>query len=329
MTEKCPYCRGDLFDVLFQAPDFDTGEKTFQLHRCRQCGLVRTEPVLSGSEMMQYYSLSYYGAGKVKFTGPAEGITKFFNHSRARTVLSHVRGSPEMSSSKPAKVLDIGCGRGNLLMSLKHLGCECHGVEREEFPKDGLPQDIMFHTGELNNIAFDGNSFDAVIIWHVLEHVEDPVAMIGEASRILRPGGLLAIAVPNFGSLQAELFKKDWFHLDLPRHIYHFTPGTLAAIIEKFGFSISNKTTFSAEQNIFGFIQSTLNRIAPRRRPNRFYALLKKRGEHPSSAALLLWAALACLVFPFAVIEHLASGLSGKGATLIIYSKKRGTETQL
>lgn len=325
----CPYCHGDLFDVLFEAPDFDSGEKTFQLHRCRQCGLVRTEPVLSGGELGQYYNLPYYGSGKAKFSGPAEKITRFFNYLRARTILSHLRGGIEQLAGARPRVLDIGCGRGNLLVSLKHLGCECHGVERNEFPPDGLPGDIRFHTGELDNIAFDGDYFDAIIIWHVLEHVDDPVSMIKEASRILRPGGLLAIAVPNFGSLQAELFKKDWFHLDLPRHIYHFTPGTLTAILRKFGFSITRKTTFSVEQNMFGFIQSMLNMMAPSSAPNRFYALLKKKDKQPSLPAAFLWAVLACFILPFAAIEHLLSGLSGKGATLMIYSKKTGGETQL
>lgn len=315
--------------MLFPATEFDSGKKTFQLCRCRQCGLVRTQPVLSGRELGQYYSQPYYGTGKAKFTGPAEKMTQFFNHIRARTILSNMHGDPGAPRRRPLRALDIGCGRGNLLMSLKHTGCECHGVEREEFPVDGLPPDIEIHTGELKDIAFDGNSFDVVIIWHVLEHIDNPVALIEETARLLRPGGLLAIAVPNFGSFQARFFRKDWFHLDLPRHIYHFTPGTLSAILGKFGFAVSRTTTFSVEQNIFGFLQSTLNKLAPRSVPNRFYTLLKKRDRRPSLPVLMSWAALACFILPFAVIEHFISGLSGTGATLIIYSKKGGTQTLL
>lgn len=329
MAERCPYCGGDLFDVLYTAPDFDSGEKSFQLLQCRQCGLVRTQPVLTDQELKQYYSLPYYGSGKAKFSGPAEKVTRFFNYLRARTILSHLRGDIEPRAGTPPRILDMGCGRGNLLMSLKRLGCECHGVERNEFPADDLPRGIEFHTGKLSDIAFDEGSFDAIIIWHVLEHIDDPVSLISEASRILRHDGLLAIAVPNFGSIQAKFFKKDWFHLDLPRHIYHFTPGTLTAVLERSGFAIARMTTFSVEQNVFGFIQSVLNRMAPSCAPNRFYALLKKRDQNPSLPDVLLWAALACLILPFAVIEHLLSGLSGKGATLMIYSKKVGDQTLL
>lgn len=324
MQRPCSFCGGKDLDALFLAREFDSGKESFWLVRCRQCKLVRTQPALTEQELKQYYSLPYYGSDKAKFFGPAEKVTRFFNYLRARTILSHLREDIEPRTSTPPRILDIGCGRGNLLMSLKRLGCECHGVERNEFPIDDLPRGIEFHTGKLSDIAFDGDSFDAIIIWHVLEHADDPVLQIGEASRILRPGGFLAIAVPNFGSFQAKFFKKDWFHLDLPRHIYHFTPGTLTAILKKFGFSIAHKTTFSVEQNMFGFIQSTLNMMTLSSAPNRFYTLLKKKDKHPSLPAALLWAVLTCFIFPFAVIEHLLSGFSGKGATLIIYSKKAG-----
>ncbi|MEN6615986.1 MAG: class I SAM-dependent methyltransferase [Syntrophorhabdus sp.] len=322
MDRQCPYCGKTGFELLFAAPDFDTGKKTFHICRCGQCGLARTEPQLSDDELGRYYALPYYGTGEAKFTGPAEKITRFFNHRRAKTITCRLHDGTKPASGISGRVLDIGCGRGSLLATLRDMGYECDGVERHEFPSGGLPRGIKFHTGKLEDIAFDKDFFDAIIIWHVLEHVDDPVAMIKEASRILRPGGLLAIAVPNFGSIQSGFFKQNWFHLDLPRHIYHFTPGTLTGILEKFGFIISHTTTFSAEQNIFGFVQSALNMIARRRTPNRFYSLIKKTVERPSPAVLMSWAALACLILPFAVIEYLVSGMAGKGASLIMFSKR-------
>jgi ubiquinone/menaquinone biosynthesis C-methylase UbiE len=322
MNGRCPFCGETVCDVLFSAPDFDTGSTRFQISRCRTCRLVRTEPALSDEELGRHYSIPYYGSGQAKFSGPAEAITRFFNHLRAKQIWSHLGHGPASASGPAGRVLDIGCGRGNLLMALKDMGCECHGVERNEFPASDTPRGITLHIGDLKDIAFESGSFDAVIIWHVLEHISDPAEMVRESARILKTGGLLAIAVPNFASMQSSLFRRSWFHLDLPRHIYHFTPHTLTAILERSGFAVVSSTTLSAEQNIFGFVQSALNAIAPRA-PNRFYSLLKKTAGRASPAAFIGWAALAACALPFAFVEYLVSGIAGKGASLILYSQKK------
>jgi ubiquinone/menaquinone biosynthesis C-methylase UbiE len=175
---------------------------------------------------------------------------------------------------------------------------------------------------KLEDIVFAEGFFDAVVIWHVLEHIDDPISMIQETARILRPGGMLAVAVPNFGSLQAGIFRESWFHLDLPRHRYHFTPDTLLSCLNKNGFSVIGRHTFSLEQNPFGSIQSLYNKVMPSTKPNRFYSLLKNIQGPSSALSFLLWAALTVFVFPFALLEYLISGLLGKGATFIIYAKK-------
>jgi SAM-dependent methyltransferase len=185
-----------------------------------------------------------------------------------------------------------------------------------------MPRGITLHIGDLKDSAFENGSFDAVIIWHVLEHIGDPAEIIRESARVLRTDGLLAIAVPNFASMQSSLFRRSWFHLDLPRHLYHFTPHTLTAILERSGFAVVSASTLSAEQNIFGFIQSALNTIAPRA-PNRFYSLLKKTAGKASPASFICWAVLAACVLPFAFVEYVVSGIAGKGASLILYSQKK------
>lgn len=318
MNGRCPSCGDTGCDVLFSAPDFDAGTVQFAICRCQRCGLARTQPVLSDEELGRYYSVPYYGGGQAKFSGPAEAVTRFFNGRRARKIRSLLGGKPGTAG----RVLDIGCGRGNLLAALRDMGYECHGVERKEFPAGDTPRAIALHIGDLKDAAFADGSFDAVIIWHVLEHASDPVEMVRESARVLRAGGLLAIAVPNFASMQSRLFRRTWFHLDLPRHLYHFTPETLTGILGRFGFAVVSSTTLSAEQNIFGFVQSTLNAMAPRT-SNRFYSLLKKTAGKASPAAFIGWAALAACTLPFAAAEYVVSGIGGRGATLITYSRKQ------
>jgi SAM-dependent methyltransferase len=78
--------------------------------------------------------------------------------------------------------------------------------------------------------------FDVVTSWHVLEHVLDPSRVLAEAYRILKPGGVLMLEVPNFDSLGRTVLRTYWFPLELPRHLYHYTPKTLGALLRKAGF---------------------------------------------------------------------------------------------
>ncbi len=323
-TFPCVFCGGSDFSPLFSAPAFDTPTTYFHLVLCRACGLVRTEPLYNPDELARYYTLSYYGGGDEKFSPFVEALTRLSSDWRAHSVLYRMKKDRLISVNKPFKILDIGCGRGNLLKSLKRLGCDCHGIEREEFQLSSYPQDIHLYRKNLEDIPFDAGSFDAVVIWHVLEHVDNPVSTIREASRILKSGGLLAIAVPNFGSLQASIFGKSWFHLDLPRHRYHFNPDTLLRILSKNGFETITYHTFSIEQNPFGFIQSFLNEISSPEKTNAFYSLLKKtrNTSSVSKIRLILWITISLLIFPFAFFEYLLSGMLGKGATFVVYTRK-------
>ena len=78
----------------------------------------------------------------------------------------------------------------------------------------------------------EGTTYDAVVLWHVAEHLHAPQGTVRGIARLLRPGGVLLIAVPNFGSPEARIGRAGWFHLDVPRHLVHFTASTLTAILE-------------------------------------------------------------------------------------------------
>lgn len=319
---SCLCCGGRRFVSLFAALDFDGGTEFFYLRECEKCRLVRTEPLLTDVQLQQYYSLPYYGGGKEKFRGLTENLTAWFNSLRAGSIMSRMPDRRISSQRYPPKVLDIGCGRGHLLEILSRKGCDCYGLERKAFPVNSQSGAIHFYKENLQDLRFEDDFFDAVILWHVLEHLENPISIIQEAARILRPGGLLALAVPNFGSFQAKLFRGDWFHLDLPRHTHHFSLNPLGQVLNQQGFRVVKKRTFSVEQNIFGFIQSLFNKTILWSKPNRFYSLLKKMDGPAPIPILLIWAGLASLIFPFAFLEYLISGMSGKGATLIVYAEK-------
>jgi predicted SAM-dependent methyltransferase len=100
-----------------------------------------------------------------------------------------------------------------------------------------------------------------VVCYHVLEHLPDPIGTLTEIRRILRPSGLLLIAVPNIGGLIARICKEHWLGVDVPRHLFHFSPETLKIALSRTGFDEQSLSTLSLEQDIFGFSQSMMNML--------------------------------------------------------------------
>ena len=316
----CCGCGATLPVTLYHAPAFDaTDTATFRLVRCGQCSLVRTEPVLSEAQLGAYYSADYYGGGSRKFTALVESFTRLDNRRRARRLLALLRtATPE--TSKPTRILDVGCGRAHLLAALADLGCECHGVERQEFPTHAAHPNIRFHREGLENLPATATDFDAAVFWHTLEHMSDPAATLRVVAQRLRPGGIVALAVPHFGGWQAQLFKSAWFHLDLPRHTHHFDRTTLERLLVQQGLHPFRTSTWAFDQNVFGWVQSLLNALAGPAHANALYSLLKDSCGR--KGPLLGWLAAAGAIAPLALLEYLLSGLLGRGATLIVYARK-------
>jgi SAM-dependent methyltransferase len=210
---------------------------------------------------------------------------------------------------------------------LHEMGCQTQGIEREGFTQDDIPG-VPIHKKALDEIGFPSGYFDMVVLWHVLEHLPDPANAVLEIARILRPGGILALAVPNFSSVQRQLFGPFWFHLDLPRHTHHFGSRVLENHLSRAGFSTRRQTTFSLEQNPYGFVQSFLNMLFPNCPPNRLYELLKAQSRGHSVIQLVGWLGLASLVIPFALLETAVTGLLGSGATIMLYAERLTDDPQ-
>lgn len=317
-VSPCPVCGSRAATPRFAVEGVDAPVVV-----CEDCGLGRFHPMLAAAQVGEFYPDEYYGEPGAKFHPVIEPVVRWIG---ARHVSFLTGGLPARAS-----VLDVGCGRGVVLGALADRGFEVHGVElSEEAARGADPRAEVRIAPRLVDAGYAAGTFDEVLIWHVLEHVADPRGTLREAHRILRPGGRLIVAVPNFSSAQARWTGAAWFHLDLPRHLYQFPLPALRRLLENTGFEPLSDHHFSLRQNPFGWIQSVLN-LVPGLPRNGLYALLQHqgRGELPFGRgvrALLL--ASFVLLAPFSLAALAVETLARSGATVHIVARRTSGATE-
>jgi len=255
-----------------------SGSFPFSYLKCLGCGLVFLSPRPDEKEIHQFYEQDYYGENQRKFRSWLEAPRLFFAWNRMRRVKKFFLC--------PGKALDIGCGQGTFLQLLKEQGWECHGTElTTDSAYRASRLGISVSVGEIDENHFPAHSFDLITLWHVLEHLSEPLKTLKTLTRLLKKGGILAISTPNIDSLQAEIGRGQWFHLDPPRHLYVFSPQTLELMMRPLGFGLLKVHHFSLEQNPFGWLQSLLNLMGLPE--NSLYRILKNAPNHKKECLTL------------------------------------------
>lgn len=248
---QCPLCSGPP-----GACRADFGE--YQVIECARCGQLSTFPFPTADALQALYDTGYYsGPAAARFRmGAAESVVRFFRWRRAAMLRRRMHGV------RGRRVLDIGCGRGDTLAWLQRWGADVHGTQvsatAAQVARDLIGHDRIF-VGELADAAYPAASFDCVTLWHVLEHVEDPLSMLKEVRRILRPDGFVYIEVPNAGGWAATRFRRHWLPYDVPKHLFHFSPGSLKSLGGLAGLRCVREAHFSSEHGSVTLLQTLLN----------------------------------------------------------------------
>ncbi len=232
-------------DLIYSLPG------KFQLVQCKNCGLIYINPQPDLKEINLLYPPEYTAHQKLpKEKKIGQKIKKYLGFQKATFKLVQNKG----------KVLDIGCGSGQFLKSLQNLGWECYGVETSLLASQRARElGLNVSTGDLLATCYPTNFFDLVVLNHTLEHLPHPNRILEEIHRILKPKGLLQIYLPNIQGLAAQIFRRYWFNLDLPRHLYHYTPDTLKQMLQKHRFRIFKIKYVSSTSGILGSLQNWLS----------------------------------------------------------------------
>lgn len=295
----CAVCGSALATRFASVLDPQTRER-FSVLSCAACGHGHTSPV--PRDLAPYYAHAYYGA-RHGFT--ADHCVR----RRFRWVHSL------LGSGRNRKLLDVGCGDGAFLLAAQKLGWRVAGTERNPQParKSGLEVST-----DIASAASSG-PFDCITLWHTLEHMSDPRAALRDCRNSLKPQGAIFVAVPDAAGLQARAFGAYWFHLDVPRHLHHFTAGSLAKLLRHSGFAPVRAWHQEFEYDLLGWSQSALNSLGFA--PNLFFRALTGRAAGAGKAPLVFhgiygvgFSALALPLVPL-------GSLLRRGGTLILASR--------
>lgn len=280
-------------------------------------GWWATAPV--PDDVGRYYPAVYYGDGRRRFPIVTEWLQRWLYGRRARWV-TRVAG-------RAGRVLDVGCGPGHLLAQFRALGWQAVGTEMSAeaaaIPRGRHGLDVR--AGELRSLALPAASFDAVVSWHTLEHMRDPLGVLDEIVRVLKPGGLLFVSVPDFFSPEARAKPSAWFHLDVPRHLAHFPADVLRAQVRSRGFAIVAESCVAPEYDVFSLAQTWQNRLGLPH--NLLYLILKSaaRSGATRSTAWHWFAAvlLAAPMFPAALLVTTWRAWRRSGSVIVLLARKQ------
>ena len=233
---NCPICDSTEFDHIITSNDYTVSQNPFNIVGCMQCSFRFTNPRPTNDNLPEFYkSINYISHSNTKkgFFSQAYHLVRRYTLNQKLKLLK--------SNVAVGNLLDYGCGTGMFLKETNSKGWNSFGVEPDEGARElsNSNKKLAFENKQELN-AFDPLiTFNAITLWHVLEHVTDLPETLNFFKQKLNPNGALIIAVPNYNSYDAKHYKAHWAAYDLPRHLYHFEAKTISQLLAKYGFALN------------------------------------------------------------------------------------------
>jgi SAM-dependent methyltransferase len=232
--EACPVCASGKIVSFISCADHFLSKENFELYKCTDCSFVFTQDHPAEEDIGRYYESDDYISHSTSSKGLLNKIYFLVRSIMLRKKRNIVKN---MSGLKRGTLLDIGSGAGHFAEAMKDAGWLVKGVEINEKARDFSIKRAGLEVISPDSISsLMSGSFDCITLWHVLEHFHSPYKYPEEIMRLLRPGGLCLVALPNSASYDAEHYKQYWAAYDVPRHLWHFNPESFSLFSEKSGF---------------------------------------------------------------------------------------------
>ncbi len=232
----CPVCENAGFTKVLSVKDHTVSQEVFDIVECTSCRLRFTQDIPSVEAIGPYYKSEQY----ISHTNTSKGfINRLYQLVRKKTIRSKVRLVQQQTGCSKGTLLDIGSGIGTFAKAMTDAGWQATALEPDG---DARKTAADLYNLELRDspalFQLPVSSFDAITMWHVLEHVHDLNNYVARLRLLLKDSGKLFIAVPNYTSRDAGFYKEHWAAYDVPRHLYHFSPASMRRLMEKHGLKI-------------------------------------------------------------------------------------------
>jgi SAM-dependent methyltransferase len=238
-----------------------------------------------------------------RFGGPGDALLRRLRGRLARRLAQ---------ISPPGPILDVGAGDGALLDALHARGREAIGIDRHM----SHPSVRQLDVGEVEG------TFAAVVFWHSLEHLPQAGAALDRAASMLKPGGLIVIAIPNLASVQAGIFGDSWFALDPPRHLVHVPAPVLLARLDQLGMDVERVSYLCGGQGAFGWLQGMVGRMPGR--PDLYDAIRRPeaRSRQLSRGARIGALAAGVILLPLAAGAAAGEAALRRGGSVYVEARR-------
>ena len=210
----------------------------FEIWHCDDCSLRFTQHAPGATAIGRYYQSANY----VSHSDTEKGlINRLYHLVRNYTLTGKRKLLLKVTGKETGSLLDVGAGTGAFANTMKLAGWNVTGLEPDETARQNANTKYGLTLQPPGNLfTLEVAQFDAITMWHVLEHVHDLHAYLEQFHQILKPGGRLVIAVPNYTSYDAKVYKQYWAAYDVPRHLYHFSPKSMEQLGNRKGFVLAD-----------------------------------------------------------------------------------------
>jgi SAM-dependent methyltransferase len=234
--QQCPVCNSATIEFRLSAIDHTVSKEAFEIWECTGCTARFTQRVPSATDIGRYYQSTNY----VSHSDTKKGIVnKLYHWVRSYTLAAKKRLIRKLTTLKTGTLLDVGAGTGAFAFTMQKAGWNVTGLEPDETARNNAKQQYQLDFSLPEKLHEQpSDHFDAITMWHVLEHVHDLHNYFDTFKRILRSRGTLIIAVPNYTSFDADTYQEFWAAYDVPRHLYHFSPHSIDILAEQHGMQV-------------------------------------------------------------------------------------------
>ena len=233
---SCPICTTEM-KFKFVTKDYLVTGESFDIVECEACSIRTTTPFPDKKIIGNYYSSDDYISHDDKVSGIFDsiyGLVRTYQLNKKKKLIG------KYFNKSNGKILDIGCGAGDFLQYMKENHWNINGVDTSNKARKIANKKLNIKVMDPKDWINNKEKYDVITCWHSLEHVHEPWVYLDKIKKSLTLDGFLIVALANYQSTHAKIYKEFWAAYDTPRHLYHFTIKSMNKTIKPHGLNIES-----------------------------------------------------------------------------------------